>query len=230
MTPEEKRKKLETLPWQALFDAAIQKDVEAAKLNGKDKSEIIELLIHQAMISDSEVDGLVNDYIYGNRITFTLWTFSDALGEEDYATVQALKGTTEAYLRADGFRGLRILSVKDCGDRLEVLYVYSKEYSYIDETGHSASVWEQHRGCLWIGVGTTYLACISKHDKMTLHRQPHFLKAQKDPDADQAPQGCDRTLYQLDRQKQSRPPGCRRRKNHHFKIRRSYRGAARGDQ
>lgn len=167
MTPEEKRKKLETLPWQALFDAAIQKDVEAAKLNGKDKSEIIELLIHQAMISDSEVDGLVNDYIYGNRITFTLWTFSDALGEEDYAKVQALEGTTEAYLRADGFRGLRILSVKDCGDRLEVLYVYSKEYSYIDETGHSASVWEQHRGCLWIGVGTTYLACISKHDKMT---------------------------------------------------------------
>ena len=47
MTPEEKRKKLETLPWQALFDAAIQKEVEAAKLNGKDKSEIIELLIRK---------------------------------------------------------------------------------------------------------------------------------------------------------------------------------------
>lgn len=48
-----------------------------------------------------------------------------------------------------------------------MLYVYSKEYAYIDENGQNASVWEQHRGCLWIGKTSTYLACISKHEKMT---------------------------------------------------------------
>lgn len=167
MTLEEKKKKLETLPWQALFDVAVQKKLEAAQLNGKDKSDIIDLLINTAMISESEVDGLVNDYIYGNRITFTLWTFSNALIERDYNIIKTLEDSWEIHLPADGFRGMHIISVKDCADRLEVLYVYSKEYSYIDENGHSASVWEQHRGCLWIGVGTTYLACISKHDKMT---------------------------------------------------------------
>ena len=167
MTLEEKKKKLETLPWQALFEVAVQKKLEAAQLNGKDKSEIIDLLINTVMLSDSEVDGLVNDYIYGNRITFTLWTFSNALTERDYNIIKTLEDSLEPYLPADGFRGLHIISVKDCADRLEVLYVYSKEYSYINESGRSASVWEQHRGCLWIGVGTTYLACISKHDKMT---------------------------------------------------------------
>ena len=168
MELEEQRKKLETLPWQALFDIAIQKQLaEPTQLNGKDKCEIIDLLIQKSAISDSEVEGLVNDYIYGNRITFTLWTFSGSLTENDYSIIQALEGTVEGYLPVNDFRGLHIISVKNYVDRFEILYVYSKEYSYINEEGHSASIWEQHRGCLWIGVGTTYLACISKHDKMT---------------------------------------------------------------
>lgn len=52
---------------------------------------------------------------------------------------------------------------------MEMLYVYSKEYSYIDELGQNASIWEQHRGCLWLGKNATYLACISKHEKMTTY-------------------------------------------------------------
>ena len=67
-----------------------------------------------------------------------------------------------------GYRRLKVISVNEYEDRVEVLYVYSKEYSYIDENGQSASVWEQHRGCLWIGKTSTYLACISKHEKMTV--------------------------------------------------------------
>ena len=40
---------------------------------------------------------------------------------------------------------------------------------YIDENGKNANIWEQHRGCLWIGRTETYLACISKHEKMTIY-------------------------------------------------------------
>lgn len=167
MNEQEKRKNLEMLPWQALFDLAISKEVDEAEIKGKDKSVIIFKLIHEAMLSDSEIESLVNDYIYGDRVSFTLWNFENNLTQEQYHRIYQLEGVTEAFLPSNGFRGLTFLSVKNCGDRIEALYVYSKEYQYISEEGKSDSVWEQHRGCLWIGVDVAYLACISKHDKMT---------------------------------------------------------------
>lgn len=154
------------LPWQALFDLAISKEIDENDIKGKEKSTIIFKIIHEALISDSEIDNLVNDYIYGDRVAFTLWNFENKLTPEQYEKVYQLEGETEPYLQANSFRGLTILSAKNCTDRIEVLYVYSKEYQFINEAGKSDSVWEQHRGCLWIGVGTAYLACISKHDKM----------------------------------------------------------------
>ena len=167
MTEQEKRKKLDMLPWQALFDLAVLKEIDEAQIKGKDKSVIITKLLSEAMLLDTEIDELVNDYIYGDRVAFTLWNFDKKLTEEQYTTIYQLEGETEPFLRANGFRGLKILSVKNSTDRIEMLYVYSKEYSYIDEDGKSNSVWEQHRGCLWIGIDTAYLACISKHDRMT---------------------------------------------------------------
>lgn len=167
MNEQEKTKKLEMLPWQALFDLAISKEIDENDIKGKEKSTIIFKIIHEALISDSEIDNLVNDYIYGDRVAFTLWNFENKLTPEQYEKVYQLEGETEPYLQANSFRGLTILSAKNCTDRIEVLYVYSKEYQFINEAGKSDSVWEQHRGCLWIGVGTAYLACISKHDKMT---------------------------------------------------------------
>lgn len=167
MNEQEKTKKLEMLPWQALFDLAISKEIDENDIKGKEKSTIIFKIIHEALISDSEIDNLVNDYIYGDRVAFTLWNFENKLTPEQYEKVYQLEGEIEPYLQANSFRGLTILSAKNCTDRIEVLYVYSKEYQFINEAGKSDSVWEQHRGCLWIGVGTAYLACISKHDKMT---------------------------------------------------------------
>lgn len=167
MNEQEKTKKLEMLPWQALFDLAISKEIDENDIKGKEKSTIIFKIIHEALISDSEIDNLVNDYIYGDRVAFTLWNFENKLTPEQYEKVYQLESETEPYLQANSFRGLTILSAKNCTDRIEVLYVYSKEYQFINEAGKSDSVWEQHRGCLWIGVGTAYLACISKHDKMT---------------------------------------------------------------
>ena len=167
MTEQEKRKKLDMLPWQALFELAVDKGIDEAQVKGKEKSVIITELLSRGLLLDSEIDALVNDYIYGDRVAFTLWSFEKRLAPEHYDRIYQLEGETEPYLRANGFRGLKILSAKNNADRIEMLYVYSKEYPYIDEAGKSNSVWEQHRGCLWIGIDTSYLACISKHDRMT---------------------------------------------------------------
>ena len=167
MNEQEKLKKLEMLPWQALFDLALSKEIDEADIKGKDKSAIIFKLIHEVMISDSEIENLVNDYIYGDRVSFTIWNFENNLTHDQHDRIYQIEGENEPYLPINGFRGLTFLSIKNCGDRIEVPYVYSKEYQYIDEEGKSSSIWEQHRGCLWIGVDTSYLACISKHDRMT---------------------------------------------------------------
>ena len=167
MSEQEKKKKLNTLPWQALFDLAISKEINEDQIKGKDKAELISKLLSEALLLDSEIDDLVNNYIYGDRVTFTLWSFERQLTKKDHTSIYQLEGYVEPFLRASNFRGLKILSVRDCHDRIEILYVYSKEYAYIDEDGKNATVWEQHRGCLWIGISSTYLACISKHDKMT---------------------------------------------------------------
>ena len=167
MTFEERKKKLMSLPWQALHDLAIEKEIDEAEVNGKDKDSITTRLLSTLQLTDEEIDRLVDDYIYGNRITFTLWTFNRALSEGDYRYLSQLEGWKEPVLESPFFRNLFFLSSDDIGDRFEILYTYSKEYSYVGEDGHNASVWEQHRGCLWIGKDIPYIACISKHDKMT---------------------------------------------------------------
>ena len=59
-------------------------------------------------------------------------------------------------------------------------------YHYINEQGKSAQVWEQHKGCSWIGLDKSYVAYIVKHEKMTkvfadalineLHKQMTSIK------------------------------------------------------
>jgi len=162
-----KNKKLQTLPWYALHDIAVKKGIEEKEVNGKEKNTIIDKILSYGILSDEEIEQYVNDYIYGDRVTFTLWTFQSSLKDSDYGIVNSLENVEEEYLSVSGYRKLKILSVKEYEDRTEVLYVYSKEYTYVNEDGQNASVWEQHRGCLWIGKASTYLACISKHEKMT---------------------------------------------------------------
>jgi len=144
-------RKLHTLPWQALFDLALEHQIDEEEVKNKEKSEIISKLILNG-ISDTEINQLVDDYIYGTRVTFTLWGFSQNLSDEDVLFIKSLEDTEESWVEADGFRNLHFLSVKDHQDRLEVLYSYSKEYSFTNEEGKADSVWELHRGCLWIGM------------------------------------------------------------------------------
>ena len=79
MTDVEKRKKLESLPWQALYDLAIKKEIVESQIKGKEKCVIISKLLIGDLLSDNEVDNLVNDYIYGDRVSFTLRNFEKKL-------------------------------------------------------------------------------------------------------------------------------------------------------
>ena len=176
-----KNKKLQTLPWYALHDIAVKKGVEEKEVNGKEKNTIIDKILSYGILSDEEIEQYVNDYIYGDRVTFTLWTFQSSLKDSDYGIVNSLENVEEEYLSVSGYRKLKILSVKEYEDRTEVLYVYSKEYTYVNEDGQNASVWEQHRGCLWIGKASTYLACISKHEKMTAFMTKYIADLFKNP-------------------------------------------------
>ena len=166
MTIEEQKKKLELLPWQALYDLARTLNNEEHEIKGKEKACIISLLVEKG-ISDALIDSAVNDYIYGDRITFTIWNFNSTLCEADYDSIKKLEYEIEPFIDEMGFRALRFVSVEDHEDRLQIVYVYSKEYQYINEQGKRDSIWEQHRGCVWIGRTDSYLACISKHEKMT---------------------------------------------------------------
>ncbi len=70
-----KNKKLRTLPWYALHDIAVKKGIEEKEVNGKEKNTIIDKILSYEILSDEEIEQYVNDYIYGDRVTFTLWTF-----------------------------------------------------------------------------------------------------------------------------------------------------------
>lgn len=162
-----KKQKLQTLPWYALRDIALKRKIEEKEIKGKEKGVVIDKILSYGNLSNEEIESYVNDYIYGDRVTFTLWSFQNQLKDPDYKVIKDLENTEEGYLDISRYRKLKVISVKEYDDRIEFLYVYSKEYSYIDENGQNSSVWEQHRGCLWIGKTATYLACISKHEKMT---------------------------------------------------------------
>ena len=167
MDAEGAKRKLQTLTWQALYDIALEHQIDEEEIKNKEKNEIIRKLLLNG-ITDNEIDRIVNDYIYGKRVTFTLWGFSHILSENDITIIKSLEATYEGWVDAEGFRNLHFLSVKDYHDRLEVLYDYSKEYSFTNEEGKADSVWELHRGCLWIGIQRNYLASISKHEKMMI--------------------------------------------------------------
>lgn len=89
MEKDEKIKKMMTLPWQALFDIALFHGVDEDSVKGKEKNEIIEKVL-LCGIQDEEIERLVDDYVYGNRVTFTLWGFDRPLTDENMSYLLAL--------------------------------------------------------------------------------------------------------------------------------------------
>lgn len=167
MTVFEKKKKLQTLPWQALFELALSLEIDENSIKRESKERIIDVIFDTLEIEDDNIDELINDYVYGDRVTFTLWLLERSLTQEDKEAINDLEGKEETYLNNENYRNLKIVSVENIEDRFEVIYTYSKEYNYTNEEGKSDSVWELHRGCIWIGIDRPYVACISKHDRMT---------------------------------------------------------------
>ena len=163
------KNKLETLPYYALVDLAFQKKIDESEIKNKDKSEVIRKLLLFGNLEEREVDLLVDNYIYGNRVTFTLWTIVDKFEKQEYEKIYSLNNMNVIIPESlnEDFRNMNIVRVRKCFDRIEILYVYSKKHRYINEQGEHSEVWEQHRGCLWIGIERSYLASISKHEKVT---------------------------------------------------------------
>ncbi|MCI9016503.1 MAG: hypothetical protein HFJ53_05010 [Clostridia bacterium] len=158
--------KMNTLPWQALFDYAKSKEIKEEEIKNKDKKEIIFILDNKNLIHIDEINKLVEDYIYGNRVTFSLWRFNEKLEDENILNIKKLEGKN-VECNLPEYRKVHIQRVNEYEDRLEILYVYSKVYSYTNENGKLDQVWEQHRGCSWIGKSKSYVANIVKHEKMT---------------------------------------------------------------
>lgn len=158
--------KMNTLPWQALFEYSKQKGIKEDEVKNKDKAQIIRELGERDLINNLEIDRLIEDYIYGNRITFSLWRFDELISDADIETIKQLEGKS-IKCEISEYRNVKIQKVTEHQDRLELVYVYSKIYNYIDERGKSAQIWEQHKGCSWIGKDKSYVAFIVKHEKMT---------------------------------------------------------------
>ena len=166
MTIDEKKNKLETLPLFALYDLAIRKGIAENEINGKDKSNVVGKILISGLVKDEEIDALVNDYIYGDRVTFTLWSFTKPLAENDYKVIKELRAVDSDALTNNEFRNVRFISLKEFKSRFELVYVYSKAYVFVNEEGNHSKVWEQHRGCIWLGKEPTYLASISRHKRI----------------------------------------------------------------
>ena len=163
----EKKKKLTQLPWQAIYNLAIEKGIEEEGLKSKTRSEIIDAIFLDADVSDDTVNKLLENYIYGDRVTFTLWYFSKGITSEQLNKLKQLEMCSIPEIDVNGFRRFCIQSIQSVADRYEVIYTYSKEYMYLNEEGKDSTIWEMHRGCVWIGINKPYLACISKHENMT---------------------------------------------------------------
>ena len=162
---DEQYSKLNTLPWQALFEYSKQKGIKE-DIQNKDKSQIIRELDNRQLIVNVEIDKLIEEYIYGDRVTFSLWRFDENLTDADIEVVKNLEGK-EIICENSEFRKVTIQKIDQYEDRLVLIYVYSKMYHYINEQGKSDQVWEQHKGCSWIGLDKSYVTYIVKHEKMT---------------------------------------------------------------
>ena len=158
--------KINTLPWQALFEYSKQKGIKEDEIKNKDKSQIIKELKNKNLIVLEEIDKLINDYIYGNRVTFSIWRFDENISTADIELIKQLEGK-EIHCETSEYRNVKVQKVTQYDNRLELVYVYSKIYNYINETGKADQVWEQHKGCSWIGLDKSYVAYIVKHEKMT---------------------------------------------------------------
>lgn len=156
--------RLEALPWQALCDVVLEHDMPSDEAENKIKDELIGDLIQRG-ISIEQVKVLMDRYVYGKTVTFSLWHLGGNVQTDMLQRLETLRAQ-EIELRTPSFRKLKVCDISDRGNRAEVIYKYSKKHMYLDEAGMEQLVWEQHIGCVWIGKDQPYLAVIGKDEKV----------------------------------------------------------------
>lgn len=57
-----------------LYDLAVEKQIDGEEIKHKEKTEIIRRVL-LSDITEAEIEAVIDDYTYGNRVTFTLWGF-----------------------------------------------------------------------------------------------------------------------------------------------------------
>ena len=117
--------KINTLPWQALFEYSVRKGIKEEDIKNRDKLQIIRELDNRQLIINAEIDRLIEEYIYGDRVTFSLWRFGEKLSEADIEIIRKLEGK-KIECENHEFRNIIIERVVQHGNRLELIYVYSK--------------------------------------------------------------------------------------------------------
>lgn len=99
MTVGEKVKKLGMLPLHAVIDLAKEIGIGEDELERTEKNNIIQRIVTYPSLKDDYIENKINDYIYGNKVTFTLWSFERNLNESEYDKVIGLRGVTENDLK-----------------------------------------------------------------------------------------------------------------------------------
>ncbi|WP_026669776.1 hypothetical protein [Butyrivibrio sp. AE3006] len=152
------------LPWQALYDKALVLGLDHKEVKECSKEQLAQKLVK--LLDHTEIQNLIDDYVYGDRVTFTLWSIAYDNPLTNNEIIKKIEYSSEEFITVAGFRKLNVVSVTEYDDRIEIVYTYSKEHAYIDESGHNSSNWEMSRGCVWIGTKISYIASIGKHEKM----------------------------------------------------------------
>lgn len=157
MNFEESAKKLYTLPWQALYDLAVEKQIDGEEIKHKEKTEIIRRVL-LSDITEAEIEAVIDDYTYGNRVTFTLWGFSKTLSVEDmysahpyvfYQQARILKELRQDHIIGDEYNHLIKSNYDSC-----LMMINSPSFAQIKNTRTYPSI-------LWIYAPYHQLFAIS---------------------------------------------------------------------
>ena len=114
--------KLNTLPWQALFEYSKRKGIKEEDIKNKDKSQIVRELDNRKLIEKEEIDKLIEEYIYGDRVTFSLWRFDEKLSDVDIDIIKKLEGK-EIRCENSEFRKVTIQKIDQYEEILLLIYM-----------------------------------------------------------------------------------------------------------
>jgi len=156
--------RLESVPWQAIYNEAVSIGVSSEEIKDETKEEIINRLV-RAGVDNERLKLLIDKYAYGKIVSISLWHLEGNCNEDTLQRLEKLLNS-EFKIGATNFRRLKIAAINERSNRIELVFKYSKRYVYLDENEVEQIIWEQRRGCAWVGINQPYLAVIGKDEKV----------------------------------------------------------------